>query len=107
MTDISWEADAGQFVTLLGPSGCGKSTMLRIIAGLEKPDGGSVFFEGADMTSMPPYKREINTVFQNYALFPHMNVFENIAFSLNVKKVNKAEIKKRWKSFGYRFIARV
>lgn len=95
MTDISWEADAGQFVTLLGPSGCGKSTMLRIIAGLEKPDGGSVFFEGADMTSMPPYKREINTVFQNYALFPHMNVFENIAFSLNVKKVNKAEIKKR------------
>jgi spermidine/putrescine transport system ATP-binding protein len=95
LTDINWEADAGQFVTLLGPSGCGKSTMLRIIAGLEKPDGGSVFFEGSDITLLPPYKREINTVFQNYALFPHMDVFDNIAFSLNVKKINKNEIKKR------------
>lgn len=95
LDDICWDVDAGQFVTLLGPSGCGKSTMLRIIAGLEKPDAGRVLFEGTDITYMPPYKREINTVFQNYALFPHMNVYENIAFSLNVKKTKKSETDKK------------
>ncbi len=95
LSDVCWQAGAGQFVTLLGPSGCGKSTMLRIIAGLEKPDGGRVLFEGEDITSLPPYKREINTVFQNYALFPHMNVAENIAFALNVRKLEKTVIKER------------
>ncbi|MBQ2968076.1 MAG: ABC transporter ATP-binding protein [Clostridia bacterium] len=83
-----------EFLTLLGPSGCGKTTTLRIIGGFETPDSGKVFFEGADITDLPPYKRRLNTVFQKYALFPHMNVYENIAFGLRVKKTEESVIKK-------------
>lgn len=84
-----------EFVTLLGPSGCGKTTTLRMIGGFEDPDEGSITFEGQLLNPVPPYKRNINTVFQRYALFPHMNVFENIAFGLRIKKLPNAEIKKR------------
>ena len=76
-----------EFVTLLGPSGCGKTTMLRIIGGFEHADEGQVLFEGKDIASIPPYKRRINTVFQKYALFTHLNVFDNIAFGLKLKKM--------------------
>ncbi len=82
----------GEFVTFLGPSGCGKTTTLRIIAGFESQDSGDVFFEGKNINAVPPYKRNINTIFQRYALFPHLNVYENVAFGLKVKKVPKAEI---------------
>ena len=82
-----------EFVTLLGPSGCGKTTTLRIIGGFEQPDSGDVLFEGRRLNDVPPYRREINTVFQRYALFPHLNVAENIAFGLHIKKMNPAEIK--------------
>lgn len=85
----------GEFVTLLGSSGCGKTTTLRIIAGLEYPDSGEVLLEGKTMADMPPEKRGVNTVFQNYALFPHMNVYNNIAYGLKLRKVSKAETKKR------------
>ncbi|GHU70397.1 spermidine/putrescine ABC transporter ATP-binding protein [Clostridia bacterium] len=84
-----------EFVTLLGPSGCGKSTTLRLIGGFEQPTEGRVMFEGADITRLPPHKRRVNTVFQRYALFPHLNVFDNIAFGLTIKKVAKAEIARR------------
>ena len=95
LENFNLEIKAGRFVTLLGPSGCGKTTTLKIIAGLLKPDSGKVFFDGEDVTFLPPYKRNINTVFQRYALFPHLNVFENIAFGLKIKKTPKDEIKKR------------
>ena len=81
-----------EFLTLLGPSGCGKTTTLRIIGGFEAPTSGIVVFEGHDITKQPPYLRQINTVFQKYALFPHLNVFENIAFGLKIKKRPKREI---------------
>lgn len=84
-----------EFVTLLGPSGCGKTTILRIIGGFEQPNTGRVLFEGKDITSLPPYKRKVNTVFQRYALFPHMNVFENVAFGLTIKKIDKNTIQKK------------
>lgn len=80
-------------MTLLGPSGCGKTTTLRIIGGFEQPDSGDVLFEGRRLNDVPPYRREINTVFQRYALFPHLNVAENIAFGLHIKKMNPSEIK--------------
>jgi spermidine/putrescine transport system ATP-binding protein len=79
-----------EFVTLLGPSGCGKTTILRMIAGFEKPTEGEILFYDRVINDIPSYKREVNTVFQNYALFPHMNVYENVAFSLNLKKTKKA-----------------
>ena len=84
-----------EFVTLLGPSGCGKTTMLRIIGGFEYADEGQVLFEGQDIASVPPYKRRINTVFQKYALFTHLNVRDNIAFGLKLKKMDKEEIDRR------------
>ncbi|MBQ4089379.1 MAG: ABC transporter ATP-binding protein [Clostridia bacterium] len=84
-----------EFLTLLGPSGCGKTTMLRIIGGFEFADEGTVTFEGMDLTHVPPYKRRVNTVFQKYALFTHMNVRDNIAFGLKLKKMSKSEIDKR------------
>lgn len=84
-----------EFLTLLGPSGCGKTTTLRIIAGFEEPNEGEVVFDGIDIAKVPPYKREINTVFQKYALFPHLNVFDNIAFGLNIKKMDKNVIKEK------------
>lgn len=79
-----------EFLTLLGPSGCGKTTILRIIAGFEEPSKGEVLFNGIDIAKVPPYKREINTVFQKYALFPFLNVHDNVAFGLNIKKVDKS-----------------
>ena len=84
-----------EFVTLLGPSGCGKTTTLRIIAGFEYPTSGKVLFEGKEVSGIPPYKRKVNTIFQKYALFPHMNVQDNIAFGLKLKKMPKDEIKHR------------
>ena len=84
-----------EFVTLLGPSGCGKTTTLRIIGGFEYPTTGRVLFEGKDISSLPPYKRKVNTVFQKYALFPHLNVQDNIAFGLKLNKVPKEEIRRR------------
>jgi spermidine/putrescine transport system ATP-binding protein len=92
---ISFEVEEGDFFFLLGPSGCGKSTLLKIIAGLLDQEGGNLFLNGEDITSFPPNRRNLNTVFQNFALFPHLNVFDNIAFGLKLKKVKKDEIKKR------------
>ena len=95
LENLNLEIKDKEFLTLLGPSGCGKTTILRTIAGFIKPDSGKVFFDGKVINDMPAYKREVNTVFQRYALFPHLNVFENIAFGLNLKKVSKSEIKER------------
>ena len=81
-----------EFLTLLGPSGCGKTTTLRLIAGFEQPSEGRILFDGQDISHTPPHQRRINTVFQKHALFPHMNVFENVAFGLTVKKLPKDEI---------------
>ena len=81
-----------EFLTLLGPSGCGKTTTLRIIAGFDEADDGDLLFDGIEISKLPPYKREVNTVFQKYALFPHLNVFENIAFGLNIKKTEKSVV---------------
>ena len=83
---INLDIYENEFLTLLGPSGCGKTTTLRIIAGFEEPSGGEVLFNGIEISKLPPYKREVNTVFQKYALFPHLNVAENIGFGLNLKK---------------------
>ncbi len=97
LDDINLYIRDKEFVTLLGPSGCGKTTTLRIIGGFETPDTGEVFFDGVKINDVPPYKRNVNTVFQRYALFPHLNVFENVAFGLRVAKVNNKEIVKRVK----------
>ncbi|NMB31032.1 MAG: ABC transporter ATP-binding protein, partial [Clostridiales bacterium] len=93
--NLSLDVKTGEFLTLLGPSGCGKTTTLRMIAGFEEVSSGKVFIEGKDSTDVEPYKRNVNTVFQSYALFPHMNVYDNIAFGLVEKKVKKAEIRER------------
>jgi len=95
LKDITFYIRNNEFITLLGPSGCGKSTTLRIIAGFETADSGIVNFEGKDLLKTPANKRNINTVFQRYALFPHLNVFDNVAFGLKIKKVAKPEIKER------------
>lgn len=89
---ISLEVEQGEFVTLLGSSGCGKTTTLRIIAGLEQADKGSVWLDGQDITQLAPNKRDVNTVFQNYALFPHMTVAENIGYGLKIRKVSQKDI---------------
>src|SRR3954452_13349952 len=85
----------GEFFSLLGPSGCGKTTTMRMIAGFEEPTGGTVFLDGRDVTGVSPNKRDINMVFQSYALFPHLNTYQNVAFGLERKKVAKNEIKRR------------
>ena len=97
LNGIDLSVAENEFVTLLGPSGCGKTTTLRIIGGFERPDEGRVFFDGKDITDMPANQRPINTVFQNYALFPHMNVGENIAFSMRVRNRSEAYIKDKIK----------
>ena len=86
-----------EFITLLGPSGCGKTTMLRLIAGFETPDEGNIIFDGKKINDVPPYQRSVNTVFQKYALFPHLNVFENIAFGLRLKKIPEEQIRQQVK----------
>lgn len=90
--DFSCVIEDGEFFALLGPSGCGKTTTLRTIAGLESPNAGRIFFDDRDVTALPPEKRNAAMVFQNYALFPHMNVFENVAFGLRARKMPKPEI---------------
>ncbi len=95
LKDFTLSIKDKEFVTLLGPSGCGKTTTLRIIAGFETQDSGNIIFEGKEINGVPAYKRQVNTIFQRYALFPNMNVYDNIAFGLSVKKVPKKEIKER------------
>jgi len=92
---ISLSIRKAEFLTLLGPSGCGKTTTLRIIAGFERPDAGRVRLSGRDVTFLPPYRRDVHTVFQHYALFPHYNVFENVAFGLRIRKLAEEEIRSR------------
>lgn len=92
LNNISLSIHDGEFVTLLGPSGCGKTTTLRVIAGFLQQDSGDVIFEGKNINGVPPYKRQVNTIFQRYALFPHLNVYENIAFGLRLKKMKEKEI---------------
>ena len=114
LDDISLKIDENEFITLLGPSGCGKTTTLRIIAGFLEPDKGDVIFDGKKINGVPAYKRQVNTIFQRYALFPHLNVYENIAFGLRLKKVKEDEIRQtvsemlslvNLKGFGNRNIA--
>ena len=95
LNDIDLAIKKGEFFSLLGPSGCGKTTLLRIIAGFETPDCGAVTFDGTDVLPLPPNRRQANTVFQNYALFPHLTVFENVAFSMRLKKLSKSEVSAR------------
>ena len=95
LSNINLYINDKEFITLLGPSGCGKTTTLRIIGGFESADNGDLFFDGERINDIPPHKRNVNTVFQKYALFPHLNVYDNIAFGLRVAKVKEAEIKER------------
>ena len=95
LEDLNLYVKDKEFVTLLGPSGCGKTTTLRIIGGFESPDSGTVLFEGKDITDVPPHQRQVNTVFQRYALFPHLNVYDNIAFGLRIAKMPEEEIHER------------
>ncbi|CUH96259.1 Spermidine/putrescine import ATP-binding protein PotA [Propionispora sp. 2/2-37] len=95
VNQLSIDIRRGEFLTLLGPSGCGKTTALRMIAGFEQPTKGDIFLDGENVVGKPAYKRVVNTVFQNYALFPHMNVAENVAFGLKMKKIPKPEIKQQ------------
>ena len=97
LDNINLYINQNEFLTLLGPSGCGKSTLLRIIAGFEEADYGEITFENEDLLKIPAYKRKINTVFQKYALFPHMNVYDNIAFGLKIKKMKKSKIDEKVK----------
>jgi spermidine/putrescine transport system ATP-binding protein len=93
--DLSLDIVEGEFFSLLGPSGCGKTTTLRMIGGFEEPSLGTIYLGGRDVTDLPPYRRDVNTVFQSYALFPHLNVFENVAFGLRRKRVDKGDIERR------------
>src|SRR5215212_9936148 len=95
VADVSLDVNQGEFFGLLGPSGCGKTTTLRMIAGLEKPDSGSILFQNQDITNRPPERRGFGMVFQNYALFPHLNVFENVAFGLRARHKSKEEMNER------------
>ncbi len=93
--DVNLEIEKGELVTLLGPSGCGKTTTLRMIAGFEFPTSGEIILDGQQINSLPPHKRDMSMVFQSYAIFPHLTVFENIAYGLNVQRLSKSEIKER------------
>ena len=95
LENFDFKVKKDEFLTILGPSGCGKTTILRLIGGFEEPDEGQILFNGEDITNKEAYERQINTVFQKYALFPHMNVFENIAFGLKIKKMDKKVIKEK------------
>lgn len=95
LEDLTLDIKRGEFLTLLGPSGCGKTTTLRLIGGFSYPDSGKIIFEGKDITHIPPNERRVNTVFQKYALFPHLNVFDNVAFGLRLKKMDESIIKKK------------
>ena len=99
LDDINFTIKQGEFFSLLGPSGCGKTTLLRIIAGFEYPDEGAVLFDDQNVVTLPPNKRQSNTVFQSYALFPHLNVFDNVAFPLKLKKTDKSTIEKKVKEY--------
>lgn len=94
LDDLSLYIRDREFITLLGPSGCGKTTILRVIAGFLEPDEGDVIFEDKKINGVPPHKRQVNTIFQRYALFPHLNVYENVAFGLRIRKVSESEIEK-------------
>ena len=116
LENLSLAIEDGEFVTFLGPSGCGKTTTLRIIAGFIEPETGDVFFNSERINDVPPHKREVNTIFQRYALFPHLNVFDNIAYGLRIRKVPKDEIEKRvnemlvmvnLEGFGHRSITKL
>src|SRR4029077_15689583 len=93
--DLDLDIHRGEFFSMLGPSGCGKTTTLRMIGGFEEPSAGTVYLNGEDVTGQPPYRRDVNTVFQSYALFPHLDVYENVAFGLRRKHVAKGEINTR------------
>jgi spermidine/putrescine transport system ATP-binding protein len=93
--NLSLEIEHGRFFALLGPSGCGKTTTLRMIGGFEEPTSGSIELDGKDVGSLPPYKRDVNTVFQSYALFPHLNVYDNLAFGPRQRKRPKQEIERQ------------
>ena len=97
LKNVSFEIEEGKFYTLLGPSGCGKTTILRMIAGFSEPTEGDIYFEGRRINNVPANKRQVNTVFQDYALFPHMDVYDNIAFGLRVKKLPKDQIDQKVK----------
>ena len=103
LNNISFELERGKFYTLLGPSGCGKTTVLRLIAGFTQPSTGTIYFNGKVINSVPANKRQVNTVFQDYALFPHLNVFENVAFGLRIKKFKNAVIEQKVKE-ALRFV---
>ena len=95
MRDLSLDIERGGLVALLGPSGCGKTTTLRMVAGLEQPDGGRILVDGRDVTRLPPYRRRMGVVFQSYALFPHLTVLSNVAFGLRMQGVRGAERRRR------------
>ncbi|MEE1055006.1 MAG: ATP-binding cassette domain-containing protein, partial [Acutalibacteraceae bacterium] len=95
LDDLSLTIKDKEFITFLGPSGCGKTTTLRLIAGFLEPDSGDILFENKKINGVPAYKRQVNTIFQRYALFPHLNVYENIAFGLRIKKKSEKEIKEK------------
>ncbi|GIN87740.1 spermidine/putrescine import ATP-binding protein PotA [Heyndrickxia sporothermodurans] len=97
LNSVSFEIERGKFYTLLGPSGCGKTTILRLIAGFTEPSYGKIYFNGKVINHVPANERQVNTVFQDYALFPHLNVFENVAFGLRIKKMKNSEIQKKVK----------
>lgn len=92
VNNVTLDIKKGEFYALLGPSGCGKTTLLRLLAGFERPDSGRIYLDGKDITDLPPNKRQVNTIFQNYALFPHLTVWENIAFGLKIKRLPKKQI---------------
>ncbi|CDN45330.1 hypothetical protein BN871_HE_00020 [Paenibacillus sp. P22] len=103
LKDVSFDIERGKFYTLLGPSGCGKTTILRLIAGFMEPTSGEILMDGRSINSVPANKRQVNTVFQDYALFPHLNVYDNVAFGLRIRKLKGAEIERKVKE-ALRFV---